>query len=322
MSNRASGTVVIRNKLGLHARPAMLFVECASRFESAIRVRRKDHDEWVDAKSVMQLMLLAAAICAPYLEIARLSRLSQVDPLTGTVYMTEDSQPKAGFYRYLPRETGALARGGRLQMMVVDGGMDMRSSLPLGHSWPVGWVDIDDPERGFVEGERYGRGVVSQGIAAGGSAFIGLEGCIWDDDRLFFTSKLGGAASAGYVFEYDPRGETVKLIYESPGHRHFSGPDNLVVSPRGNLVVCEDRVSSDTAGQSLAGFSKDGGFHKFCMIDPRLEGVWHGHDLATTARTSEWAGTCFSSDGTWLFANIYSPGITVAITGPWESHWM
>ena len=33
---------------------------------------------------------------------------------------------------------------------------------------------------------------------------------------------------------------------------------------------------------------------------------------------AEWAGTCFSPDGRWLFANIYAPGFTVAITGPWR----
>ena len=26
-----------------------------------------------------------------------------------------------------------------------------------------------------------------------------------------------------------------------------------------------------------------------------------------------------SPDGQWLFANIYDPGMTVAITGPWQS---
>ena len=31
----------------------------------------------------------------------------------------------------------------------------------------------------------------------------------------------------------------------------------------------------------------------------------------------ELAGVCFSPDGTTLFVNIYSPGITLAITGRW-----
>jgi hypothetical protein len=34
--------------------------------------------------------------------------------------------------------------------------------------------------------------------------------------------------------------------------------------------------------------------------------------------SSEWSGPCYSPDGNWLFANIFDPGITVAITGPWK----
>jgi len=245
-----------------------------------------------------------------------------VDPETGFVYMTEDMDPKAGLYRFRPSVRDQLKQGGNLQMMAVDGGRDMRSGLPLGHEWQVTWVDIAEPERGFDEGERDGRGVVNQGLAAGGSAFVALEGIIWDQDSLFFTSKRGGSAAAGYVFEYSPRSERVRLIYESSGHRRFSGPDNLAVSPRGNLVVCEDRVTRHTAGQSIAGISKDGELHKFCQIDPELVAEWNGFELGATARKSEWAGVCFSADGNWMFANIYSPGITVAITGPWDSEWM
>ena len=35
-------------------------------------------------------------------------------------------------------------------------------------------------------------------------------------------------------------------------------------------------------------------------------------------RNAEWAGACFSPDGRWLFANVYNPGFSVAITGPWR----
>ena len=35
-------------------------------------------------------------------------------------------------------------------------------------------------------------------------------------------------------------------------------------------------------------------------------------------RNREWAGATFSPDGRWLFANIQTPGITFAITGPWN----
>lgn len=48
----------MRNKLGMHARPAALFVHEASRFKSRILVS-KDSLE-INGKSVMGLMLLAA----------------------------------------------------------------------------------------------------------------------------------------------------------------------------------------------------------------------------------------------------------------------
>ena len=51
--------VKIRNKLGLHARPAMTFAETASRFASVIRVRRTDANKPVDGKSIMQILMLA-----------------------------------------------------------------------------------------------------------------------------------------------------------------------------------------------------------------------------------------------------------------------
>ena len=51
---------VIRNSLGLHARPAMAFVELANAHACDVTVRRADGDEEVDRKSIMQMLLLAA----------------------------------------------------------------------------------------------------------------------------------------------------------------------------------------------------------------------------------------------------------------------
>ena len=50
----------ILNSLGLHARPAMAFVDAAAAFAAEVRVRRTDGDEVVDGKSIMQMLLLAA----------------------------------------------------------------------------------------------------------------------------------------------------------------------------------------------------------------------------------------------------------------------
>jgi len=54
----ATARVTITNKLGLHARPAMSFVEVAG--EHAADVKVKKEDQIVDGKSIMQMMLLAA----------------------------------------------------------------------------------------------------------------------------------------------------------------------------------------------------------------------------------------------------------------------
>jgi len=50
--------LIIVNRLGLHARAAAKFVACASHFESRIRVAKDGN--WVDAKSIMGVMMLAA----------------------------------------------------------------------------------------------------------------------------------------------------------------------------------------------------------------------------------------------------------------------
>ena len=60
MSKTATAKIVISNRLGLHARPAMMFVETAMRFKADITVRRCDQDETIDGKSIMQMMMLAA----------------------------------------------------------------------------------------------------------------------------------------------------------------------------------------------------------------------------------------------------------------------
>jgi phosphocarrier protein len=52
-------TVTIKNKMGLHARPAAMLVQTASHFKSRIKLFRGDQE--VDGKSIMGLMTLAAS---------------------------------------------------------------------------------------------------------------------------------------------------------------------------------------------------------------------------------------------------------------------
>lgn len=61
-----SKEVVVSNRLGLHARPAMQFVDLANQFASAVTVYKGgDEPEQADGKSVMQMIILAATEGTP-----------------------------------------------------------------------------------------------------------------------------------------------------------------------------------------------------------------------------------------------------------------
>jgi phosphocarrier protein HPr len=53
--------VVVVNRLGLHARAASQVVRLASQFQSAIKLEREDGSAVADAKSILSVLMLAAA---------------------------------------------------------------------------------------------------------------------------------------------------------------------------------------------------------------------------------------------------------------------
>ncbi|MFH1691432.1 MAG: HPr family phosphocarrier protein [Candidatus Omnitrophota bacterium] len=58
MFKRIEKTVRVKNKQGLHARPAALFVQIANRYDSAIKILKDD--QIVNGKSIMGILMLAA----------------------------------------------------------------------------------------------------------------------------------------------------------------------------------------------------------------------------------------------------------------------
>lgn len=59
MSQTCRVKLTIVNRLGMHARPAMVFCDLAQTFSSTITVKREDTE--VDGKSIMQLLMIAAS---------------------------------------------------------------------------------------------------------------------------------------------------------------------------------------------------------------------------------------------------------------------
>ncbi len=263
-----------------------------------------------------------------------------VDQRHGIVYETEDpsSGRGAGFYRYVPRHPHKLTKGGRLQMLAVKDRpqLDMREGQQAGRRLPVTWVDIDEPDPEYVDIDDP-RGMFPQGYAKGGALFNRLEGCWEDHGSIFFVSTSGGdakngdenddgyAEGFGQIWHYRPRrfGGTLELVYESPGAAELDSPDNLTVTPRGGLIVCEDDASSKLVDtHPLAPGIED--VNRLIGLDR------HGSafELAVNVLNgSELAGCCFSPSGRTLFFNIFgianfnedpTEGMTCAVTGPWE----
>ncbi len=233
-----------------------------------------------------------------------------VDPKTGYVYMTED-RSTAGLYRFIPNRAGDLASGGRVQMLKVKARPNynttngQRVDKPL----PVEWVDIENPDP--PEAETNALAVFQQGQAKGGAIFTRLEGCWYGDGSIFFHSTNGGDAELGQVWEYRPRGISggqLIMIFESKSAEMLDAPDNVTVSPRGGIVICEDGDN----GNYVRGLTPDGKIFDFAQ---------------NITNDREFAGATFSPDGETLFVNIQgdlsvggpgNKGMTFAIWGPWE----
>lgn len=223
-----------------------------------------------------------------------------VRPWTGDVYQTED-QETAGFYRYRPLIPGSLGAGGRLQMLGVEGRprYDTRTGQQRWRHLPVAWVDIPDPDPHHAG--RNPLAVFQQGWERGGAVFRRLEGCVWHRGRALFVSTTGGDAGLGQVWEYRPGigGGRLTLVLESPWSGLLRHPDNVTVSPRGGVLLCEDGGGRDR----LCGVTPEGGVFTFAR---------------NRFSDGEFAGATFSPDGDVLFVNVQHPGVTFAVTGPWR----
>jgi hypothetical protein len=233
-----------------------------------------------------------------------------VDPNTGFVYQTEDRTP-SGFYRFKPETYGRLAQGGELQILAIDGQPQYNTMSGQQRFSPmkVKWVTIPEPDSDA--GELASGFVYNQGLERGAAQFARLEGCWYGDRSIFFNATSGGDAGAGQVWQYHIGRRELQLIFESPSPEVLNSPDNICVSPRGGLVLCED----GSGVQHVRGLTRGGEIFDLARND--LNG-------------SEWAGACFSPQGRTLFVNIQGEtrplqnpggdkGMTFAIWGPWES---
>lgn len=244
-----------------------------------------------------------------------------IDPNTGIVYETEDAfvAPLGSFYRFLPNRPrggwGSLRAGGELQALHVPGLTDLSVVQEAGASFGgVSWVKVPDP---LATSES----VRAQDYAKPITGGYKIEGAWWgvQDRCVYFASsfartELGPAMNHdGQVWKYDPSRDTLRLelIFTRPtpgsDNPEFDAPDNITMSPYGGLMMCEDGLGE----QHMLGTTEDG--EVFVFAKNRVN-----NGTPDKPEYGELAGAGFSADGRTMFFNIYTPGITFAITGPWR----
>jgi hypothetical protein len=232
-----------------------------------------------------------------------------IDPLTGAVFETED-EADGCVYRFLPQRAGALAASGALQalrLLDFPRGVTVTAHALGTRSHEVDWVPVSNADPGPRDVP-----VRAQAAERGAAIVRRAEGIWWSapEQAAYIAATTGGPAGTGQILRYAPRegdrgGGTLRVVVESAGRQApdaFAWPDNITVTPWGDLVVC-----------------RDGPGHAYLWMV-----TGHG-DIAPIARNAlndtELAGACFSPDGTVLYVNIFGTesraGMTLAITGPW-----
>jgi len=307
------------------------WLSCEETVARADDVRERDHGYVFEVPATPDI---GAADPVPLVGLGRMNHEAcAVDPRTGIVYLTEDRQDGA-LYRFIPDAPGRLDRGGRLQALVVrdrlahdtrnwlvpvtgeeataSQGTAVHTAIDAGDRSPhptpkntplaVAWVDMENVSSPADD-------LRHQAWAKGAARFARGEGMWWSRDGCYFAATTGGLNRKGQLWRYKPSEAEgtaddarhpghLELFLEPNDHELVENADNLTVAPWGDLVVSEDAGRRN----ELVGVTPEGRVYRLAE---------------NTGSRSEFAGSCFSPDGSTLFTNIQGDGLTLAITGPW-----
>ncbi len=218
-----------------------------------------------------------------------------VDPDTGDVFETEDRH-EGLIYKFVPKVKGKLAEGGKHDALKVKGkpSLDTRNwsqpTFSVGDSKEIEWIEMKE-----VESPRDDLRI--RGFKDGAACFARGEGMWYSEGSIFIACTNGGKKQRGQIWKLNRN--KIELYSEPNDADLVDNCDNLTVAPWGDLILCEDGKGD----QCLDVITPEGKIFK----------------LAKNAKSSgEFAGVCFSPDGSTLFVNMQREGLTLAITGPWK----
>lgn len=260
------------------------------------------------------------------------------------VFLSEDDdEPNGLFYRWTGPTGFRLAAGnvqqlhdpglGTLAAMAIlldDGSVlpDVAhlTSAQLGRPFRVRWVEVPDRDaRSTAVREQLAEGQVTRGRKFEG--VWGTEEGVYVVNSYAFEKGEDLPAQAvphsGMVWFHDYRRETIELVNYFPYQAYaeaetaepaypdltFDGPDNVTVTPWGSLVLAEDGVGASHVLSAVPGGPT-------CALARNMVDIGE----PGSPEYSEFTGPTFSADGRVLYVNIQDPGLTLAITGPWEEY--
>lgn len=214
-----------------------------------------------------------------------------VDPDTLIAYLTEDRGDSC-LYRFVPHDQTDPFSGTLQALRVKDEPMYATTEMEVGAVVAVEWIDIDEPTPSgdTVRVEAQGKGA---------AVFVRGEGIWFHDGAVYVCATSGGPVGAGQIFRLvdAPGAASLELLARSEDPEILDKPDNITVAPWGDLFMAED----------------GDGDNYVRVLTPSGE----IRDFARNALSDhEFAGVCFSPDGSVLFVNIQGDGLTLAIRGP------
>jgi uncharacterized protein len=249
-----------------------------------------------------------------------------IDPSTGIAYLTEDdfrgsipddpndevvadvpdteggTGTRVSFlYRYIPKDRsqrpGALQKGGKLQVLTLEAGRNFNADLAdQGNSFGVVWRNVN-PQEPHESAENLGA-----------TRFNRLEGAYFAGGVFWFDDTIGGEQRLGQIFRlfpsggYGDTGDTLELFYEGTDRNNIESPDNIVITPWGDLWFAEDEtIEGGDDRNRIVGVTPEGETYVFAR---------------NVNSDSEFAGPTFAPDGRTFFVNTQTDGLTFAIWGP------
>ncbi len=198
-----------------------------------------------------------------------------VDPDRHVVYLSED-RPDGGLYRFSPRTWGDLSTGVLNILVETAGGLS--------------WAQVDPDGNPTLPHQQH----------AATRRFNGGEGIVYWRGSVVFTTK-----GDNKVWALDPTGMHLTVLYDAatraPADRVYTGVDQIVVAPWGDLMCAEDG-----GDMQVIVLGADGSINVFAQL--------------TGVTGSEITGLAFDPSGTRLYVTSQrNPGRTYEISGPFPT---